>query len=342
MTRTARRRWTRELSSEVDGIAVNETGPVLLHGYDPPAGGRWVDSAIPGKLVCLDRATGELRWSSPCEVGYGRGFGAGFGSNNDAIVLGPSSSSGHRIVRMSLENGELVAIKDIDTFDEALVDTDLCVCSSAQRVFGTDTATLEECWSYARKGERYHHIGRVGDRVYVVFTHIASKKQGVLTLDARTGRPTGVLLPPNQDVIHDLAVDEHAVCVLLSNLTAALPQSVLLEHLMNNPDDNGSSSDGLGLFAMAPGAQEDDAPLWYEALGAGEDGDEFPELAVSADCGKVYVINGALLDVRDALTGRALGDWAIPGLDERVAWKVSQGGGLLAEETRVSVFELPA
>ena len=47
-------------------------------------------------------------------------------------------------------------------------------------------------------------------------------------------------------------------------------------------------------------------------------------------------------EVRDALTGRTLGDWAIPGLDERVDWRVSQGAGLLAEETRVSVFELPA
>jgi hypothetical protein len=37
-----------------------------------------------------------------------------------------------------------------------------------------------------------------------------------------------------------------------------------------------------------------------------------------------------------------LGELTLPGLDERVAWKVSQGAGLLAEETRASVFELPA
>jgi len=42
------------------------------------------------------------------------------------------------------------------------------------------------------------------------------------------------------------------------------------------------------------------------------------------------------------LTGRKLGDWAIPGLDERVAWQVANGAGLLAEESRVSLFELPA
>ena len=340
MTRTARRRWTRELSSEVDGIAVSETGPILLHGYDPPAGGRWVDSAIPGKLACLDRATGEPRWISPCEVGYGRGFGAGFGGDNDAIVLGPSSN-GHRIVRMSLDNGELVAIKEIDTFDEALVHPDLCVCASAQRVFGTHTGSLEEAWSYSKSGERYHHIGRVGKLVYVVFTHIATKKQGVLTLDAKTGRAKGLLIAATQTMIHDLAVDDLAIGMLVSNLTPALPQEVLLEHLMRNPDDDGSSSDGLGLLAMEPGAREGDAPLWYEALHPGDE-PELPELAVSADCGKLYVVNGAMLEVRDALTGRELGAWAIPGLDERVAWMVSQGGGLLAEETRVSVFELPA
>ena len=67
-----------------------------------------------------------------------------------------------------------------------------------------------------------------------------------------------------------------------------------------------------------------------------------PRSSIGADSGKLYLVNGALLEVRDALTGRVLGDWAVPGLDERVAWKVSQGAGLLAEETRLSVFELPA
>jgi len=53
-------------------------------------------------------------------------------------------------------------------------------------------------------------------------------------------------------------------------------------------------------------------------------------------------VNEALIEVRDMLTGRKLGDWAIPGLDERVAWQVANGAGLLAEESRVSLFELPA
>ena len=58
--------------------------------------------------------------------------------------------------------------------------------------------------------------------------------------------------------------------------------------------------------------------------------------------GKLYLVKGALIEVRDTLTGRMLGDWAVPGLDESVAFLVSDGAGLLAEETRVSMFELPA
>jgi hypothetical protein len=49
-----------------------------------------------------------------------------------------------------------------------------------------------------------------------------------------------------------------------------------------------------------------------------------------------------LIDVRDALTGRALGEWTVPGLDESVAWEVCQGAALVAEEERASLYELPA
>jgi hypothetical protein len=49
-----------------------------------------------------------------------------------------------------------------------------------------------------------------------------------------------------------------------------------------------------------------------------------------------------MLEVRDALSGRMLGEMTVPGLDQRVAFQVSQGAGLLAEETRATVFELPA
>src|SRR4029453_6583633 len=55
--------------------------------------------------------------------------------------------------------------------------------------------------------------------------------------------------------------------------------------------------------------------------------DESPEVAIAADSGKLYLVKGALLEVRDTLTGRMLGDWAVPGLDESVAWQVSPGAG---------------
>jgi hypothetical protein len=66
-----------------------------------------------------------------------------------------------------------------------------------------------------------------------------------------------------------------------------------------------------------------------------------PDASLALSDGKLYVARDALLDVRDALTGRLLGEMTVPGLDEHVAWRVSQGAGLLAEETRVSVFEIP-
>jgi hypothetical protein len=339
MTRTARRRWTRELESEVDGIALDANGPALVHVYDPPAGGRWIDSAIPGKLGSLDRATGEVKWFSPCEVGYGRGFGAGFGRDGDVVVLGPSSN-GHRAVRMSLESGELIDATSVPAFDEALVFADVSLLISARRVSAIETHSLREMWHYSREGERYHHIARSGDRVYVVSSHESTKKQGVIALDATGGEFAGVVLSPNQPRIHDLAVHGGGIVLLCSDLTAALPRETLIEYLTKNPDA-ADSSGSLALLALRPGSVDGDVPLWYESLVESES-DEIPEVSISADEGKLYVVRGALLEVRDGLSGRRLDEWAVPGLDERVGWRVSQGAGLLAEETRVSIFELPA
>jgi hypothetical protein len=339
MTRTARRRWTREIGGEIDGIALGQNGPVLVHGYDPPAGDRWIDSAIPGKLAALDRSSGEVRWVSPCEVGYGRGFGAGFGRDNDAVVLGPSTQ-GHRIVRMSLQSGELLAAADLPTFDEALVGEDVCIVSATKRITATDTQTLREKWRYTREGERYHHIGRAGNRVFVVYSG-ESRKKGVLALDATTGEFETTVISPRQKEIHDLAVDERGLVMLVSDLSSALPAELLDDWLRSHSLGRGHGGRAPALFAVDPGASDGDAPLWFEALELG-DPDEIGDFALGADNGKLYVVRGALLVVRDTLTGRVLGDWAVPGLDERVGWLVAQGAGLLAEETRVSVFELPA
>jgi hypothetical protein len=339
MTRTARRRWSRDFTSEVDGIAIAGSGPVLVHLYDPPAGDRWIDEAIPGKLALLDRASGEVKWTSPCEVGYGRGFGAGFGRKSDAVVLGPSTQ-GHRIVRMSLETGELLAAGAIPTFDQSLVAPDLCVICAGDRIAAYDSETLREVWKYQREGERYHAVARCGERVYVVYSVKATKKRGVLSVQTAKGKFDALVVAPKQAAIHDLAADDKGVVVLLDDLEAALPREILLDYLTQSSDDD-LSRRGPSLLAVEPGADEGDAPLWFQRIPVA-DRDEVGEIAIGADSGKLYVVRGALLEVRDALTGRALGEWAVPGLDERVGWTVAEGAGLLAEETRVSVFELPA
>jgi hypothetical protein len=339
MTKTARRRWSREFTSEVDGIAIDAAGPILVHLYDPPAGDRWIDEAIPGKLALLDRATGEARWTSPCEVGYGRGFGAGFGRKNDAVVLGPSTQ-GHRIVRMSMETGELVSAASLPTFDAALVVPDVCIVAALDRIVAYDSETLKELWKYTREGERYHHVARCGDRVFVVYSMKATKKRGVLALGAKKGKFEAVVVAPKQPAIHDLAADDKGVIVLLDDLEAALPREILLDFLAQSSDED-LSRRGPSLLAMEPGSSDGDAPQWFERVSVA-DPDEVGDVAIAANSGKLYVVRGALLEVRDALTGRLLGDWAVPGLDERVGWQVADGAGLLAEETRVSVFELPA
>lgn len=339
MTRSARRRWARDLDHEVDGLALGNEGPVLVHGYDAPAGGRWIDSAIPGKLTSLDRSSGDVLWTSPCEVGYGRGFGAGFGREADAVLAGPSAA-GHRVVRMSLESGELLDVAEAPAFDEAVIHPDLCFLVSARAVTAIDSLTLEPKWRYAREGERYHLVARRGDSVLVVYTHGKIKKQGVLRLNAKNGRFDAVLLDPAQRSIHDLALDEVGAIVLVDNVEAALPREQALELLMKAEDDEGLPS-GLGLVALDPSSSAGDPALWFEALD-GQDYEDYPEVAVSTDSGKLYLVRGALLEVRDGLTGRILGDWVVPGLDERVGWRVRNGAGLLAEEQRVSVFELLA
>ncbi len=341
MTRTAKRRFSREVLSTVDGIAFGASGPILVHEYDPPAGGMWMDDVIPGKLAALDRATGEIAWSSPCEVGYGRGFGAGIGREEDAIVLGPSSK-GHLVARMSLSTGELLGAGPIDAFDEALVFGDLCFCATPRRVFAISPSAMSEAWDYSRPGERYHHIARSGDKLFVVYTHAAGKKLGLLRLDAQTGEFEAEVLAPRQPVIHGIAANQDGVVLLTRDLSAALPAELTPQFMVElSKREDGATSDTLSLLALPPTATVGDAPLWYEIVST-QPMDEIPEVSITADTGKLYLVKGALLEVRDTLTGRMLGDWAVPGLDELVAFQVSQGAGLVAEETRVSVFELPA
>ena len=342
MTSTARRRWSREIPSEVDGIAFEATGPVLLHGYDPPAGGMWIDDVIPGQLWALDRKSGETLWKSPCEVGYGRGFAAGYGSRQEVVVLGPSLS-GHRIVHMDRETGQLLGGESIPAFDEAVVGADVCVGLTATVVFGVRTTDMTEAWRVAHEGRRYHHLARSGERVLVVYTDTAMKRQGVLALDAATGSELGVVLEPCLPLVHGVAVHGDEAALLTADLGNALPPELATQFVTDLAmrDEEGALADTLSLLAISATAEPGEPPLWYEILST-RPVDEVPEVGVTADSGKLYVMQGAMLEVRDLLTGRRLGDWTVPGLDEHVAWQVADGAGLLAEEHRLSVFELPA
>jgi len=325
----------------VDGILFGESGPVIVHGYEPPAGGKWMDDAIPGKLTAFDRSSGESLWNSPCEVGYGRGFGAGFGADEDVLVLGPTSV-GHGIARMRRETGELLGARDIEFFDDACVGVDYCVCVSPTRVFGVLSSDLVESWVYSRKGERYHQLARAGDLVFVIYTHTDSKRQGVLCLNAETGERVGVLLEPCVSRIHGLAAGANAVVLALDSLELALPPAALTEWFNRTVDDEPppAGSAPVGLLALACGTEPGAAPLWFDQLAPDEAG-EPAEVSLRLNAGRLYLARGAMLDVHDALTGRALGRVTLPGLDEFVSWSISEGAVLLAEETRISVFEVP-
>jgi outer membrane protein assembly factor BamB len=303
------------MDGEIDGIAIGKAGPVLIHSYDPPAGGKWIDDVIPGRLGAYERHTGEPLWVSPCEVGYGRGFAAGIGQEDDCFVLGPGSG-GHLIARMSLSSGELLGAGSIEAFDQALFGSDVSLTLTPARVSGVLTAPMLEVWTYQREGARFHLMGRDGDDGIVMFTDKRTQRQGVFRLDLELGELAGELLPPELANVHDMAVGD-GVMVLLAGDGARAERLFLL---------GASTRDGRVLWRES--VQE-------EALGG------MPDVTISLDAGKLYVGRDASLDVRDALTGRLLGEMTVPGLDEHLAWKVSQGAGLLAEETRVSVFEIP-
>lgn len=337
MAQTAKRRWSRELQSEIDGIAFAEGGPVLLHQYDPPPGGKWIDAVIPGKLGALDRNSGETLWMAPCEVGYGRGFGAGVVRGEHVIVVGPSSA-GHRVVRQNLKDGELVDAEPIPEFDHAVVEQDMVVLSTGRSVVAHDTLTLMEAWNYAREGERYHEVAWHEGRVFVVYS--VDKGYGVLELSAELGEFERVIVPPKQKPIRDLCVVDGVLAFLGSEFDRLLSAERLSEYTSSIAlHPSGGARDTLSVAAIDTVRAGD--VRWFEVLETCS-ADDMPSISLTADSGKLYISSRAMLRAVDAVTGRGLGNWTVPGLDEKVAFSVASGAGLLAEETRVSLFELPA
>jgi hypothetical protein len=208
-------------------------------------------------------------------------------------------------------------------------------------VLAYDSRTLQESWEYARPNERYHHVARAGNRVFVIYTHETNKSQGVLWLDVENGEFQGDVLGPKLGMIHGVAVSADGLTLLTRDLASVLPREVMPQFMTQLSRKSEGRGDSLSLLAVPLSAQPGDAPLWFDILSTAPR-DELPDVAIASDSGKLYVARGALLEVRDALTGRALDEWAVPGLDESVAWIVSSGAGLVAEESRASVFEFPA
>ena len=130
-----------------------------------------------------------------------------------------------------------------------------------------------------------------------------------------------------------------SVTFLVSDLLAALPPESLQEYLIAEPDADPTPSRGLSVLCLASSSKVGHKPMWYKALDTRPD--DFPDVSIAQDSGKLYLVQGASLEVRDLLTGTPLGDMTIPGLDEHVSWKIAHGAGAIAEETRLSVFEIP-
>lgn len=348
-SRIARRRWTRELELEVDGVHLGASGAVIVHGYEDPAGGKWHDSVIPAKVGAFDRQSGERLWLAPCEIGYGRGFGAGYAGENQVLVLGPSAN-GHRAARISTDSGELLALEDVGGFDEAHVDAECCVCVAPQEIFALRARDLGQLWRLAAGGRRFHRSARGQKHLFVAHSEKGSRLQGVGAVDLESGKRFLSLVPANQPSVLGLAAGGGYFAVLGQDLEQLLPEDrrrdLQLERLMAEEErgdyeaaEGHSGERGLGGLAVFEMAGSAARLAWHRDLsGRGED-TEAASLAM--DSGKVYVASGASLLVLDALSGRELGRVVVPGLDEHVSWTVRDGAFLLAEENRLTVFEVP-
>jgi len=106
-------------------------------------------------------------------------------------------------------------------------------------------------------------------------------------------------------------------------------------------DEDDVLTDTLSLLAFPGHHSEGEPALWWNVLSTGRI-EDIPEVSISVDSGKLYLVRGAMLEVCDLLSGRTLGEWTVPGLDEQVCWRVASGAGLLAEEHRLTIYELPA
>ncbi|MHC4376786.1 MAG: outer membrane protein assembly factor BamB family protein [Planctomycetota bacterium] len=352
MTRSARRRWAAEIDSEIDGLALTTSGPIFAHVYDPPAGGKWAEDVIPSKLLAFDRASGERLWAAPCEVGYGRGFGAGLGPDGNLLVVGPTQA-GHRAVQVSAETGEQLGGVDVPEFDEALVDGKSVLIVALTSLTRLDSASLEAKWGLQAKDDRFHSSATDGKTLFVAVSTKRNRSQGLRAYTVARGGKAGDILAQGQSTILGLGAEDGLVTVLVEDLASALPEDLsrdyqLAKLMAEDGDDFGGGSLGggeggsAGVVAFAWDATEKRAEAkWFLDLSSTGLEDDPGEASIRVDSGKLYVARGAMISVYDLLSGRPLGEAAVPGLDDFVAWDVADGALLVAEETRLSVYELP-
>ena len=146
----------------------------------------------------------------------------------------------------------------------------------------------------------------------------------MLLVEVESGDFQGVFLEADYAVIHEMCVSDGTITLLTGTGTSR----------------NRGHAETLTLSAFRRNGR-DAVPLWSERV-PNESSDGLPDVSILVDSGKLYMAYGAAVSVRDVLSGRALGEMTVPGLDERIAWQVSDGAGLLAEEDRMAIFELTA
>ena len=269
---------------------------------------------------------------SPCEVGYGRGFGAGIGQQGQVLVLGPSQG-GHRMVRMAAADGELLEAADIEPFEDAVVRPDVVVCANARMVWGSTRSTSRNAGDTSVRASGT--TGSPATRAASTVSNLETGKYGVARLDADTGQFDGYIVAPSLPVIRDLDCTGNTVALVTADLTM-LEDSDRMEfitQLAQHPDEG--PRDTLSLVALYDGSPGE-GPLWFRILETGR----WTICPTSRSPGTAGSSTSSVARCLRPWTPSRAALWATdgPGLDEKIAWTVVDGAGLLAEETRVSVF----
>ena len=214
-------------------------------------------------------------------------------------------------------------------------------CASPSRpatCAGIMTSPMLEVWSYTRAPtsattspvalERQRPTSSTRTRTL--------RRQGVLRLDVESGDLVRRLpRDPEYPVIHDLVCNEDGS---LRSFWWAIDRSTDA----TRPVRPRLSTLRLEAFRTG-GHVTSRTPLWSESDRTDESPDDLPDVSISMDSGQA--LHRQRRPARGPRRAHRTERWAsmtLPGLDERIAWQVSQGAGLLAEETRASVFELPA